>query len=345
MGSLTIGMLHPGEMGAAVGQCLAGTGHQVLWVPEGRSPATGARAAAAGLTAAGLAGLIERSDIIMSVCPPHAAPDIARQVVSGSGSGFSGLYLDANAISPANARRIAAIVAEGGASYVDGGIIGTPPVAPGFIRLYLSGTRAQEVRAVFDGSPVDARVVDHEKRTGAGGTGSASAAGGIGAASAVKMAYASWTKGTAALLLAARALARAEGVEETLLAEWGISQPGLDDRSARAAGSAAAKGWRWIAEMEEIAATMAAAGLPGGFHQAAAEIYRRFPPADSAGLEAGLDALVHNSPDRSDLKYFDPNDPGCLPGFRDVSRGRGARPGTPRRCRCRPAPAAWCRGP
>ena len=94
------------------------------------------------------------------------------------------------------------------------------------------------------------------------------------------MAYASWTKGSAALLLAARALARAEGVEETLLAEWGISQPGLEERSARAAGSAAAKGWRWIAEMEEIAATMAAAGLPEGFHQAAAEIYRRFPPAE-----------------------------------------------------------------
>ena len=114
------------------------------------------------------------------------------------------------------------------------------------------------------------------------------------------MAYASWTKGSAALLLAARALARAEGVEETLLAEWGISQPGLEERSARAAGSAAAKGWRWIAEMEEIAATMAAAGLPEGFHQAAAEIYRRFPPADRAGHEAGLDALVRNSPDRSD---------------------------------------------
>jgi hypothetical protein len=114
------------------------------------------------------------------------------------------------------------------------------------------------------------------------------------------MAYASWTKGSAALLLAARALARAEGVEETLLAEWSISQPGLDERSARAAESATAKGWRWIAEMEEIAATMAAAGLPGGFHQAAAEIYRRFSPADSAGKEAGLDVLVRNSPDRSD---------------------------------------------
>jgi hypothetical protein len=116
------------------------------------------------------------------------------------------------------------------------------------------------------------------------------------------MAYASWTKGTAALLLAARALARAEGVEETLLAEWGISQPGLEARSAGAAGSAAAKGWRWIGEMEEIAATMAEVGLPEGFHQAAAEIYRRFQPADVAGSEAGLDALVRNSPDRSDLR-------------------------------------------
>jgi len=323
MDNRTIGLLHPGEMGAAVGQCLAGRGHQVLWIPEGRSPATGARAASAGLTAAGLAELIERSDIIMSVCPPHAALDVARQV---AGAGFMGVYMDANAISPVTAREVAGIVETAGASYVDGGIIGTPPVAPGFIRLYLSGPRAGEMRTMFDGSPVDARMVDHEPGSGAGSIGTGSGAGSIGtgsgagsigtgsitagsgagsvdvvgSASAVKMAYASWTKGTAAMLLAARALARAEGVEETLLAEWGISQPGLDDRSARAAGSAAAKGWRWVAEMEEIAATMAAAGLPGGFHQAAAEIYRRFPPADSAGLEAGLDALVRDKPDRSD---------------------------------------------
>jgi len=298
MGDMTIGLLHPGEMGAAVGQCLTAAGHQVLWVPQGRSAATSARAEAAGLVPCELAKLVQGADVIMSVSPPHAALDIARQV-----TGFGGIYLDANAVSPATAREVAGIVEAGGASYVDGGIIGTPPVAPGFIRLYLSGPRAGDVRALFDGSPADARVVDHELRSGAGAAGSG-AAGAVGAASAVKMAYASWTKGSAALLLAARALARAEGVEETLLAEWGISQPGLADRSARAAGSAAAKGWRWIAEMEEIAATMAAAGLPGGFHQAAAEIYRRFPPADSAGLEAGLDALVRNSPDRSDEKSF-----------------------------------------
>jgi hypothetical protein len=103
---------------------------------------------------------------------------------------------------------------------------------------------------------------------------------GLTAASAVKMAYAGWTKGSAALILAVRALARAEGVEDTLLAEWMLSQPGLAERSVGAARSAAAKGWRWIGEMEEISASMVAAGLPGGFHLAAAEVFRepgRFP--------------------------------------------------------------------
>jgi transcription initiation factor TFIIIB Brf1 subunit/transcription initiation factor TFIIB len=89
------------------------------------------------------------------------------------------------------------------------------------------------------------------------------------------MAYAAWTKGSAALLLAAREAARAHGVEDALRAEWERSQPALDGRLRSAQDSAQAKGWRWIAEMEEIAATFEAAGLPGGFHEAAAEIYRR----------------------------------------------------------------------
>jgi 3-hydroxyisobutyrate dehydrogenase-like beta-hydroxyacid dehydrogenase len=254
MTETTIGLLHPGEMGAAVGQCLAGAGYRVLWAPEGRSAATGERAAAAGLERCGLAEIAARSDVIVSVCPPASALEVARAV-----AGFGGLYLDANAISPATAAEVAATVTAGGASYVDGGIIGTPPVTPGFIRLYLSGGRAAQAGDLFAGTAVDARLVAPP-----------------GTASAVKMAYASWTKGSAALLLTARALARAEGVEPALLEEWGISQPGLERRSAAANESAAAKGWRWVAEMEEIAAAMAAAGLPEGFHRAAAEVYSRF---------------------------------------------------------------------
>jgi 3-hydroxyisobutyrate dehydrogenase-like beta-hydroxyacid dehydrogenase len=255
MSEITIGLLHPGEMGAAVGKCLAGAGHQVLWVPEGRGAATRERAEAAGLTGVAMAEIMTRSDVIVSVCPPHAALDVARAV-----AGFGGLYLDANAISPATAGEVAAIVAAGGASYVDGGIIGPPPAAPGLTRLYLSGPRATEVQALFGGTDVDARVVPPP-----------------GTASTVKMAYASWTKGSAALLLAARALARAEGVEQVLLEEWSLSQPGLEKRWEGADRAAAAKGWRWVGEMEEIAAAMAAARLPEGFHQAAAEIYSAYP--------------------------------------------------------------------
>ena len=95
-----------------------------------------------------------------------------------------------------------------------------------------------------------------------------------GDASAVKMAYAAWTKGTAALLLAARAVARAEGVEEALGGN-GRSPSRAEGECARAGRSAAAKGWRWVGEMEEIAATFAAAGQPDGFHLAAAEVFRR----------------------------------------------------------------------
>jgi 3-hydroxyisobutyrate dehydrogenase-like beta-hydroxyacid dehydrogenase len=275
MGNTTVvGLLHPGEMGAAVGQCLTGTGHTVLWASEGRGPETAARARAAGLTDTRTAAeMAERADVIFSICPPHAALDTAWVV-----QGFGGLYVDANAISPATAREVALMVEEGGATYVDGGIIGLPPARPGGTRLYLSGAQAGAVRGLFDGTALDTRVV----------------AGGTWSASAVKMAYAAWTKGSSALLLAARALARGEGVEETLLGEWALSQPSLADRSRAATRAATAKGWRWVGEMEEIASTMASAGLPDGFHQAAAEIFRRSPRGASTGSpdDKAVDALL-----------------------------------------------------
>ena len=266
MSDVVVGLLHPGEMGAAVGRCLTGRGHAVAWASEGRSPDTAARAADAGLSDAGtVAALTKSADVILSVCPPHAALDVARSV-----AGFGGIFVDANAVSPETAREVGRIVTGGGATFVDGGIIGPPPVAPGDTRLYLSGELAGEVGELFSGTTVDARVVE----------------GGPGAASAVKMAYAGWTKGSAALILAVRALARAERVEDVLLSEWALSQPDLEARSVRAARSAAAKGWRWVGEMEEIAASMAADGLPDGFHQAAAEILRR-PPAAGTSSAAG----------------------------------------------------------
>jgi len=273
----TIGVLHPGEMGAAVGAVLAGAGHEVLWASAGRSEGTARRAAGAGLVdAGGVAELTRRCDTILSVCPPHAALDVAREV-----AGFGGAFVDANAVSPATSRAVGEIAAGGGAVYVDGGIVGAPPLAEGDTRLYLSGTAAAEVAALFAGTIIDPRVLSER----------------IGDASAMKMTYAAYTKGVAALVLAVRALARESGLEAALLADWEESLPDLPRRSLQAARSAATKGWRWDFEMEEIAATFAAAGLPDGFHRAAAELFRRAPridgaPADDATLGAVLEKLA-----------------------------------------------------
>ena len=257
----TVGLLHPGEMGAAVGGCLVSVGHEVLWDPAGRSRATTGRALAAELTGVTLGRLVAKSSVILSICPPHAALDVAWAV-----HGFTGLYLDANAISPGTAREVAQLIVGNGGRYVDGGIIGPPPAKPGSTRLYLSGEHVSAVHALFEGTTLEPRVV----------------AGPATAASAVKMAYAAWTKGTSALLLAARALASAEGVEEALLTEWDLSQPHLAEQSMRSARSAVTKGWRWVGEMEEIAQCMAGADLPDGFHHAAAEIFRRCPHLPTA---------------------------------------------------------------
>ena len=260
-------VLHPGAMGATVA---AACGGLVLWASRSRSAATRARAAEAGLTeAADLGEIAERADTVISVCPPHAAEAVAEEVAA---AGFDGRYVDANAVSPATARRMAARFER----FVDGGIIGPPAVAAGTTRLYLSGPGAAEVAALFKGSVLDARPVP----------------GGPGTASALKMAYAAWTKGTSALLLAVAALARANGVDGPLAEEWEMSQPGLVDRLADAADSMAPKAWRWSGEMAEIADTFAAAGLPDGFHRAAAAVYRRLEGfKDVSGLEVA-DALA-----------------------------------------------------
>ena len=245
-------MLHPGEMGAAVAALLRGQGLRVVWASEGRSAETRERAEAAGLDDIGTPAEVARNGVIFSICPPHAALEVARSL-----GPFEGLYVDANAVSPATAQEVAQVVHTAGGRFVDGGIVGSPPREAGSTRLYLSGEEAGSVAELFADSVLDARVVPN--------------------ASAVKVAYAAWTKGTAAMLLAIRELERREGVEEALLEEWALSQPALSDRHARAERSAEAKGWRWVGEMEEIAATFAANGLPPGFHEAAAEVYRRSP--------------------------------------------------------------------
>lgn len=248
--SESILLLHPGEMGASIGAALQASGHAVRWVSESRSDETRRRAAAADLDSIEtLESALACVENVISVCPPGAAVDVARSVRD---SGFRGVYVDANAVSPATSRRIADIAGDG---FVDGGIIGPPARRPGATRLYLSGDLASRVASWFEGTLVDARTVECS-------------------ASALKMCYAAYTKGSSALVLAIRALATSQGVEDALLSEWNISQPGLVARSDAAARGTSPKAWRFEGEMREIAATFSEAGLPSGFHEAASDIYR-----------------------------------------------------------------------
>jgi 3-hydroxyisobutyrate dehydrogenase-like beta-hydroxyacid dehydrogenase len=258
-------------MGAALAAAARAAGAHVGWASAGRSLATRARANALELREAGsIAELAAGSDLIVSICPPQAAVAVAADVAA---AGFSGMYLDANAVSPATADRVGAIVEAAGAAYIDGGVIGGPDRP----HLYISGERAAEVAAAF-GEPARTTILTQ---------------GGNTAASALKMVYAGWSKGSTALLLAIAASARRLGVEAALRSEWESTQPGLLNRLA--AEGPAQKAWRWAGEMEEIAASLDGAGLPAGFHRAAAEVYRRlteFKNGRTVGSDEVLDALL-----------------------------------------------------
>jgi len=271
---MSIGIIHPGAMGSSLGAALSAGGHTPHWASDGRSQATRTRAGGDGLVDVGtLRALTNTCDIIISVCPPAEAVNVAESVAALS---FTGMYLDANAVSPATARTIAGRVESAGATFVDGGIIGPPARHAGLTVLYLSGeaARCDAIAARFEGSPLATHLVGAEP----------------GAASAVKMAFAAWTKGTSALLLAVRALAEAEGVTEGLDHAWSVLTPELIDRFPATVRGTAPKAWRFAGEMREIASTFDHAGLPGGFHEAAAEIYealsdlRDYPDATEADV-------------------------------------------------------------
>ena len=268
----TIAVLHPGEMGAAIGAGLLARGHRVVWASDGRGAASRKRAASSGLEDVGtLERAARASDIVFSVCPPHGAMELARAVAA---CGFGGVYVDANAVSAETARAVGHTVEAAGASFVDAGIIGPPPLPGASVRLYVCGSRAAEIAALFEGCIMRAIALD----------------GPVGAASALKVCYAAWNKGATALLAGIRALAEQEGVDAALLAEWKISLPEIPRRSEVVTQSAR-KAWRWIAEMEEIAASFEAAGLPAGFHLAAADIYRKLADLKDAAKPPPMDEV------------------------------------------------------
>lgn len=272
-----IGLISPGQMGASIGAAASHSATRVIWAGDGRSKASHTRASDAGLENGGtIDTLVKDSDIILSVCPPHDAEDVARQVKQRA---FPGLFVDCNAIAPEKSRQIAERF--GYQNFVDGGIVGGPAwKSESGTRLYLSGDRSKEIAALFNNSPLETTIIPGE----------------IGAASAMKMVFAAYTKGTTALLAAILGVAEKEGVRNVLESQWGQT---FTEQTHQRVVANSAKAWRFEGEMQEIAATFENAGLPGGFHTAAAAVFERLaqfkdePAADIVELLKALNQSRH----------------------------------------------------
>lgn len=280
----TVAVMSPGDMGHAVGRLLGEHGLRVVTCLRGRSPRTAALAAAAGIAdLPDEAALVGEADLLLAILVPAQAVALAERIadaVRAAGRGL--LYVDANAVAPQTARRIAAILGAAGARIVDAGIIGGPPLPgrPG-PRFYASGAAAEEFARLGEYG-LDVRVIGAE----------------VGQASGLKMCYAALTKGLTALGVELLVAGRALGLEGPLRAELEASQPELLAWVGRQAPGMPPKSERWVGEMEEIAATFAALGLTPRLLEGAADLYRAVA-ATPPGRETpegrrprGLDDLI-----------------------------------------------------
>jgi 3-hydroxyisobutyrate dehydrogenase-like beta-hydroxyacid dehydrogenase len=193
---------------------------------------------------------------------------------------FEGVYADVNAISPQHVTHIGQLMNDASVEFVDGGIIGVPVWKQESTWLYLSGHSASHVADCFRGGPIGVEIIGDE----------------IGKASALKMCFAANTKGTTALLCAIVATAEKIGVRKELEKQWSRDGSDFAQKTLVRVRNVAAKAWRFSGEMEEIATTLEEAGLPGGFHLAASDIFQRIArfkdSSPALPVEDVLDALL-----------------------------------------------------
>ena len=252
---MRIAVFHPGAMGSRLAAQLVAAGHEVHWVPEGRSAESTARAEAAGLIGtSSFAEAVRAAEVVLCSCAPQGAVGIAVQVGE---AGFNGMYIEANPLSPMSLRQAQAAVHQ--ATFVDAGVVGPPPVGgPSPTHLMLSGSAAAQAAGLWAGTAVTPMVVGDEP----------------GAASAAKSSYALYNKGKAALAVLAFQLAEKHGVTDALTAQQvradagSLKDPGLPEQLRSVA-------WRWGPEFDELAETLDDAGLEGDAARALRQVWTK----------------------------------------------------------------------
>ncbi|MBZ9641427.1 DUF1932 domain-containing protein [Streptomyces sp. PSKA30] len=277
---VTVGLMHPGSMGAAFAAQLRSQGTTVLWCPTGRSESSRQRAEQASMEpVTSLTDLLERVDVLLSLCPPAAAEDVAAQVAA---HGFRGTYVEANAITPRRVRNIAECLPY--AAVVDGAVVGSPPVGGKSPTLYLAGPREQVVR--LEDLFADTDVQTHQLGDD------------IGQASALKLAYSSYQKASRVLAAVAYGLADANGVSDELL-HIASKRTGSYLTETGYIPKTASRAWRWGPELDDAAALLREVGLPDDLMEAASRVLHQWSDARDRELTvAETLSLLHVDHDR-----------------------------------------------
>jgi 3-hydroxyisobutyrate dehydrogenase-like beta-hydroxyacid dehydrogenase len=254
----TIGLLYPGEMGAAFASLRRDRGAPVVTTLHGRSEATAARAEASGaIVLDSLAHVVRVSDVLVSLVDPAAAEEVARAYCELAHlAPKHAVFIDANSIGPAKARAIGRKVEQAGRSFVDGAINGLARNLATSGTLYLSGTRAEDVTGVFEGIS-RIRVLGGEP----------------GRASAMKMLLGGLSKGLCALFTELALLAERQGMLNEMLEAAGRTYPGVTAVAERMLPTYPRHAGRRATEMYELEATARSAG---GQVPAVIEAVRRF---------------------------------------------------------------------
>ena len=267
----TVGILSAGDMGAAIGAALTANGVDVATSLDGRSDLTRLRAAEAGIRDAGdIPALVEQCDVLLSVLVPSEAVGVAERVAGAMAStGARPVFVECNAIAPQTVQRIATLILDTGARFIDAGIIGSPPKPGSRTTLYCSGPDTSAFERLGEHG-LDIRSVGPH----------------IGQASGLKMVYAASTKGTTAVWTELLVAAEAMGLKDALLAEFGDAPDPA--RHMKGATEMPRRARRWVGEMEEIAATFEHLGLTPRILQGAADMFRfvgETPLADQTSRE------------------------------------------------------------
>ena len=255
----TVGILSPGDMGHTVGDVLRQNDLRVITCLEGRSQRTRELAEKAGIVdVPTYPQFVTEADLILSIMVPAQAMSAASIVAETLQQVDTTLtYADCNAIAPQTVRKLGDIITSAGGTFVDASIIGPPPRTPGATRFYASGPNL-DLFSELDNYGLDVRPLGAE----------------VGLASAIKMCYASLTKGLTALCTELLTAASMLGVSDALTAEFQVSQSALFERMEKGLPSMPPKARRWIGEMEEISATFAHVGLTPNILTGAADMYR-----------------------------------------------------------------------